>query len=479
MSEKNIKEKSDFFVREGRYLHEARKKFKTIGEAIEDVMNCSFSLGESDIGIFFGVSSIEEAEKAIEEYRDESWGYYNSNVETVSTIDDLNSGGISVSQEDNGQRKNSIRYSTVSCTNTFTIREEKDSNGEIYYNGIYVVSSSNLIQLSTAMKSFKKAGWDCRCISACIGREKSCEGVKISNNIVYVCDRKLSEEEIEKLENCSYFPLEYLPDLIERRMEALDIPVPKMRREDRVTEMNGVAPSIVDIPEEEVGTILEVDPYYSPNRYIKRIENERKKYSWIEYETGFPSEEVLRKMDEMAIIEQEKREKEMIADMLERRSVPEVVFDVEFDEYGDEDNKFNEVRSSYIEANPSKIKALLIKYPEIAEQVLEVIDEQIARTTNYEIPTIYDYNGVVDSYYIQRRNEIVECLGTVREYVTQEQYKQETPEDVLWITADEQLSVTEKIKKGIIGRHESLEEGLITMDDIKGAIDKNRNSQEI
>jgi len=157
-----VKNSSVFF--RGPYMHEARKKFKTIGEAIKGACESSYSLAQSDIYILKGVSNFSEAYSIIDEYYEENEDSWNlPAIGCLYTYDNPVTSMVENSSND-GLEPNSLYYQTSTGKNQILIRKEEDKEGNIFYTAIYRVESSNLLPLSTAMKSFSDNGWDCRCI---------------------------------------------------------------------------------------------------------------------------------------------------------------------------------------------------------------------------------------------------------------------------------------------------------------------------
>lgn len=305
------------------YVHEARKSFKTIKEAIEATCGNSYSLGESDIGIFLSISSIEEAQDAIDKYYKAEEGRYNlPYIRTLFTYDDLEDGMI-VSNNDTERLPNSICYETSTGTNQLLIREGVDDKGNSLYTAIYRVESKNLLQQSSAMQAFSKDGWDCRCREADIEEHHKVgnilntdnlvdDGIGISVDAAYMFDSELSPEVIEEIEALRNV------DVSDQKIRFREANEGEMIRHvlekfGKVTQLErvvfGDGQYAYKLPDEITGTIFE--GYVGPRQglvYIDeiniglgKIEPVARSYEWYEIRPESPpSEELLRAMDEEA-----------------------------------------------------------------------------------------------------------------------------------------------------------------------------------
>lgn len=304
----------------GPYLHEARKSFKTIREAIEAACRNSYSLGESDIGIFWNISSIKEAAEVIDEYYEENHGSYNlPSISTEFTYDALED-GILESSNDEERLPNSICYLTSTGINELIIRAEVDDKGNPSYTAIYSVKSQKLLQQSSAIQAFSKDGWDCRCIKA---RRKELH--KVDGNIfnpnnllnsgrfAYMLDSELSPEVIEEIEALKSavvadgefsFNEDNEGAMIRHVFEKYGNVTPLER------VVFGDSKHSYKLPDEITGTILEGFVWAKSggvyvndiDMHIRKIEPIASTYEWNEYISECPpSEESLRAMDEEAI----------------------------------------------------------------------------------------------------------------------------------------------------------------------------------
>lgn len=153
-------------------------------------------------------------------------------------------------------------------------------------------------------------------------------------------------------------------------------------------------------------------------------------------------------------IEQEKNEYEqnLIEDMRTFRKIPEIGFSVEF---LDEEPAY--IAGHYIGSNPYTIQTLLQNHPELAEEVIEIIDEQIAEIQNVEVPTTYDFNEAVyedSNFYVDKKNEVLQTLTTIRDELLKEKLASKESElssleeEEKVISEAEQLIDKQTVKEG-------------------------------
>lgn len=122
------------------FEHRAKKSFSSIAEAISSLMENSYSLEGSDIGIL-RVDTLGEAIDAIKKYRREA------ETSILPTIE---------------VTKSSIVYTTVSGVNRIKIEVLEDDS----FEATYVVKSKRLLEKSSVMKNFQRGKWECWCESA-------------------------------------------------------------------------------------------------------------------------------------------------------------------------------------------------------------------------------------------------------------------------------------------------------------------------
>lgn len=342
-----VKNSAVFF--RGPFMHEARKKFATIKEAIESACNNSYSLNSSDVDIFKNISDIHEADEVIQKYMakfdENSW-----NIPTVGETNSYDDENGLVEESEEGE-KNSFYYQTSTGTNQLMIREELDENGEKNYLAIYRVESRNPIEKSTAMQAFENDGWECRCILAQIRKDyevhnclKGNEDYGISEygpedfdysheeRNAYMLDTKLPEDVMEEMDEeniideCdipiekrdSYSEEEAIQDILER-MRNYKVEYPEFSSipdKIKITKLEpiqvqeyGKKKRAYQAPENTEGTIIECSLMKERDEfilYVKQMDPIQKSFEWSEDKVEMPPSKEMIDEIKKAIEEEEK-----------------------------------------------------------------------------------------------------------------------------------------------------------------------------
>lgn len=111
--------------------------------------------------------------------------------------------------------------------------------------------------------------------------------------------------------------------------------------------------------------------------------------------------------------ERKEYEQELIEEMRKTRELPDICYSVQSEKV----NGIDMVMSHDIAKDPYTALTLLRFNPEIASEVLKIIDEQSQALQNAEVPTTYDYNESVYSngnFYVQSRQEVLDALESVK-----------------------------------------------------------------
>lgn len=172
--------------------------------------------------------------------------------------------------------------------------------------------------------------------------------------------------------------------------------------------------------------------------------SEFKKNGWQCSERAYE----LSKEEEQSI--KEEYEKNLIELMRMTKSIPDLCFDVKFSE-GNQDDVLC-VDSYYMRNNSNTIESLLESYPEIADEVIKIIDEQIAEMDKIEIPKANESNEPIHEdidFYNNEREEVKKLLLKIKEDILGKKAKEKIS------SQEAELSALEK-EAGVIKKAENL-----------------------
>ena len=334
-----VKNSEVFF--NGPYMHEARKTFKSIADAVNSACKCSYSLNESDIGILTRIQSIisnEDVKEIIDEYKESIEGDWNQpRVGYVNSYDDPEN--AMVEEYKDATIADSIFYQTSSGKNQLMIREISNKNEEKKFLAIYRVESRHPLQLSSAMQEFGKDGWDCRCIVAPKKNQYKVDNVLAGNNVFrnqhwgrdsysgenrhgFMIQPKLSSEIIKRINDRNYslyvseeqFEKYSLEDAIKEVLRECgiqqDIQIQELTGIDVKEDDGFIKPTekkAYEVLENLEGTLIEcamlkgtawTGTKHMCEIYIKHLEPNIRSYEWTEITSEVPpSKELLMEID--------------------------------------------------------------------------------------------------------------------------------------------------------------------------------------
>lgn len=106
-------------------------------------------------------------------------------------------------------------------------------------------------------------------------------------------------------------------------------------------------------------------------------------------------------------------EQGLIEELRAHRTIPGIDFKVNF---LDEQPAY--ITSHYISNDSYTIQTLLQNHPELSDEIIEIINEQIKTIDSVAVPTTYDFNESVyenSNFYVEKREEIKQTLSTIRD----------------------------------------------------------------
>ena len=167
-----------------------------------------------------------------------------------------------------------------------------------------------------------------------------------------------------------------------------------------------------------------------------------KTYADIDGETYVSPEELVNIKNEY--------EQTLIDILKSDKEIPGVSFYVRFCDVPD---RISYVAGHRMSSNPSTIMTLLESHPELAEDVIKVIDAQIAEMDEIEIRTTYEYNEEIfedSDFYIKRRECVKNILLEIKENLLKKELSKKNAEKERLIEEGYELDkeIAEKDTKG-------------------------------
>ena len=159
----------------------------------------------------------------------------------------------------------------------------------------------------------------------------------------------------------------------------------------------------------------------------------------------------------------EEYEKGLIEDMRRQKSIPDLYFDVDF--FQAKQDAIPYVSSHCMLNNSNTIENLLKSHPELADEIIKIIDEQIARMDEIEIPTTYDYNESIyenSDFYTIKRDEIRKTLMEIRNNIVAKKAKEAITarEEEISFLQEEERTIAEAEKLIELDKDRNVEKGI-------------------
>lgn len=122
----------------------------------------------------------------------------------------------------------------------------------------------------------------------------------------------------------------------------------------------------------------------------------------------------------------EEYENQLIDNIFESRQLPDLYFYVGYGSSTPDSIPY--IASHCMSNNPNTIEVLLKNHSELSDEVVKIIDEQVAEMDAIEVPTTYDFNDTlyIDSdFYIKKREEIRKTLLDIKEAILTKKTREE------------------------------------------------------
>lgn len=150
----------------------------------------------------------------------------------------------------------------------------------------------------------------------------------------------------------------------------------------------------------------------------------------------------------------EEYESKLIEDIHRSQELPDIYFSVSYS--SSSDGSIPYISSHCIGNNPNTVETLLKNHPELGDEILEIIDGQVAEMDAIEIPTTYDFNEVIyrdSDFYSVRRDEVRKTLISIRDAILTRKSRggiASKEEELSGLKEEEKMiSETEKLIKSI------------------------------